>query len=362
MNGPERAAAATSAAAATARVNESVEQVSQVVRRRVRFGLRPLGRWGQTSMDIIDAHHGMVHSLVDASSRVAGQVTAGHLRRSTPTDVPSVHDDDEKVATVAGLRAAFGDTLPEPLNPPIRVVSDPDTESAAVAVFVHGLGGHEQQWGESYLTAMRRAGFTCVQMRYSTGRPLAVSAQDFATALDDYLATRRHATDRLVLIGHSMGGLVITQALATPTGRGLAPLVSDVVTLGTPFSGAPLERFARSTLALGSRSPMAAPILALGDHRSAGIKDLGDGITTPLPDHIRHHAVVACLGATPGSAKSRLLGDGLVPTASARGPAHPLRRITVVPECGHNALLDHELVSQALEAVAAATEQVTAPH
>lgn len=349
MNGPERAAAAKSAAAATARVNETVSQVSETVRGRIRLGLRPLGRYGETSMDVIDAHHRLVHGLVDAGTRVAGHVTADQLHRRTPEDAASVHDDDDKVATVAGLRAAFGDTLPEPLNPPIRVTADTDDAGTAVAVFVHGLGGHEQQWGESYLTTMSQAGFSCVQIRYSTGWPLAVNAAELAEALDDYLTTRGHATDRLVLVGHSMGGLVITEALATETGRRLAPMVSDVITLGTPFFGAPLERFARSTLALGSRSQIAAPILALGDHRSAGIKDLGDGIRTPLPDHVQHLCVVACLGPTPRSAKSRLLGDGMVSVASAHGPHHPRRTVRVLPETGHNSLLDHPGVRELLE-------------
>lgn len=341
MNGPERAAAATSAAAATARVNETVSQVSRTVRRRLRVGLRPLGRYGDLSMDVIDGNHDLVHGLVDSGARLAGQLAASHLHRTTPADATSVHDDDDKLATVAGLRAAFGDTLPEPLNPPIQLTCDRDTGNAALAVFMHGLGGHEQQWGESYLTTMADAGISCVQVRYSTGWPLAVNAQEFATAINHYLSDRERPTDRLVLVGHSMGGLVITEALATPAGQEWAGLVTEVVTLGTPFTGAPLERFARTTLAAGSRSELAAPILALGDHRSAGIKDLGDGITTPLPDHVRHVSVAACLGPSARSGKSRLLGDGMVSTASARGPEHPRRTVHVLANTGHNTLLDH---------------------
>lgn len=347
MNGAERAAAATSAAAATARVNETVSQVSQTVRRRLRVGLRPLGRVGEASMDVIDGNHDLVHSLVASGSRLAGQVAAAHLHRTAPQDAPSVHDD--KVAAVAGLRAAFGDTLPEPLNPPIQIESGRDTGHPALAVFVHGLGGHEQQWGESYLTTMKAAGFSCLQVRYSTGWPLSVNAQEFAAAVRDYLADREFPTERVVAVGHSMGGLIITEALATPTGQRWAPIVTDVVTLGTPFAGAPLERFARSTLAAGSRSELAAPILALGDHRSAGIKDLGDGITTPLPDHVRHVSIAACLGPSARSAKSRLLGDGMVSTASARGPEHPQRTVHVLANTGHNSLLDHPGVRELLD-------------
>jgi hypothetical protein len=98
--------------------------------------------------------------------------------------------------------------------------------------------------------------------------------------------------------------------------------------------------------------PSAAPIVNLGHFRSQGIKDLAEGFDAPLPDSIRHHAVIARLGA-PGSPQGAVLGDGLVPTASAAGRNPNGESVTVTELCdtGHNALLDQDDVAELLKGV-----------
>jgi pimeloyl-ACP methyl ester carboxylesterase len=353
MNGPERAAAAESAAAAVGRVNQAVAEVSTAIRSNVRRHLKVLGPAGTLPMDAVDAHHDGVHRVIGWSATVVGRVAGAGLDARTAADVGSIHDDPTATVKVAGARAAFGDVLPPPLNPPMMLIDTeigPSGPTPALAVFVHGLGGHERQWGPSYLDTLSSHGFTCLVVRYSTGLPIRANGAELARVLVEHLDRADEPTTRLVLIGHSMGGLVITEALATDLGKArLVGLVTDVVTLGTPFQGAPLERFARSVLAAGSKSAVAAPILALGDHRSAGIKDLGDGITVGLPAGIRHHAVVAHLGGAPGSLKSTLLGDGMVRPTSAMGVApHPELFVHHLPESGHLHLLDHPGVTELL--------------
>ena len=78
-----------------------------------------------------------------------------------------------------------------------------------------------------------------------------------------------------------MGGLVISEALHQSPSAPWVPLVSDVVTLGSPFLGAPLERAARTALGLAGRSSVVAPIVRLGDHRSVGIRIWVTGSTRP---------------------------------------------------------------------------------
>ena len=108
--------------------------------------------------------------------------------------------------------------------------------------------------------------------------------------------------------------------------------------------------------------PYAAPLARLGQIRRAGIPALRLGHITeappdargrrrrdrvPLPPGTRCYAVAASLGPAPHSLKARLLGDGLVPLASALGrhrdPARSLdfapERQVVVYRTGHLELL-----------------------
>ena len=86
----------------------------------------------------------------------------------------------------------------------------------------------------------------------------------------------------------------------------------------------------------------------LGNVCSAGINDLRWGnivsapasqlgahsvLPVPLPEQTRCHAIAASLGPVDGSLKGRMLGDGLVPIASALGQhANPERRIEFAPD------------------------------
>ena len=162
------------------------------------------------------------------------------------------------------------------------------------------------------------------------------------------MATWPVEVTRIVLVGHSMGGLVVAAALASEDGESWIGSVSELITLGTPFRGAPLERFARAALrAGGSASEVARPIFALGDRRSLGIKDLGDGIVLQLPDGVHHHAAVAAVGDSMDSVRSHLLGDGIVPMTSASGHEPDAAHVTVhhLPQSSHVGLLDHEAIA-----------------
>lgn len=349
MNGPERRAAATSVAAAVTRVNRSVAEVGTVVRGRVRRGLRPLGAAGSLPMDLIDTQHAVVHHLIGTAGSLVGHATGAALEASADPDAGSLFDGPGATDTITVTQAAFGDVLPDPLNPRTRLlgkVPAPDAD-APLVVFLHGLGGHQDQFADEYLTAFADAGFEVTAARYSSGRPIAENGRHLADAISRWPRT----PSRIVLVGHSMGGLVIGEALAS--GPPWRVAVDTVVTLGSPFRGAPLERFARAALDLASRSETAAPIVALGDHRSTGIKDLGDGTGTGIPSEIRHIAVVAMKGSTRADLASVTLGDGMVPVHSASG-LHPDRSDVIdIPRTGHLDLLRNDTVADVLRQVAA---------
>ena len=99
------------------------------------------------------------------------------------------------------------------------------------------------------------------------------------------------------------------------------PRVTDVVTLGTPHLGAPLER----GVALGARAlgalPESAPFGRILEYRSTGILDLRAGLAKDVQNlpHARYHLVAATLAASRRHPVSEVLGDLLVRYPSATG-------------------------------------------
>ena len=124
-------------------------------------------------------------------------------------------------------------------------------------------------------------------------------------------------------------------------------------------------------IALGA-SPYTAPLSRLGRIRSAGITDLrytclldedwhgrdrfarsaGHHAAVPLPENVPCFAVAATTGKQVGDLKDRLIGDGLVPLASAlgchaesdRNLMFPQDRQWIAFETGHLDLLDRSEV------------------
>jgi pimeloyl-ACP methyl ester carboxylesterase len=184
----------------------------------------------------------------------------------------------------------------------------------------------------------------------------------------------------LVLIGHSMGGLVIRSATHVAAARegGWLARVRRAFYLGTPHLGTSLERLGNViTWALGSiPNPYTELIADLAKLRSSGIKDLGysnlrredwegadaDALLqnrrhpVPLLPQIRHHLVAGTLMAEPHLAL--LFGDALVSLDSATGRAKPHHRsavlpqshVRVLPSCDHMRLAHHPEVYAAVRA------------
>src|SRR5690606_13274399 len=85
--------------------------------------------------------------------------------------------------------------------------------------------------------------------------------------------------DEIVLLGHSMGGLVSRSACrwAEQSGHGWRSRLSALICLGTPHQGATLERAGHWISELAAHSPYATPFTRIAGIRSAGIRDLHDG-------------------------------------------------------------------------------------
>jgi pimeloyl-ACP methyl ester carboxylesterase len=137
--------------------------------------------------------------------------------------------------------------------------------------------------------------------------------------------------EELVIIGHSMGGLVARSAChhAIQSQQAWVKRLTKLITLGSPHAGSPLERAGRGVDLLLGISPYTAPFARLGLVRSAGIQDLRHGAVTPAaelpiwPKHAKLY-MLACTKQKPAEQKrdlsepvKRLIGDGLVPVKSA---------------------------------------------
>jgi len=161
-----------------------------------------------------------------------------------------------------------------------------------VAVFVHGLCETDRSWwdgatrnhGEpsvSYGTLLTAdLGFTGLYLRYNSGLPVKDNGHMLAELLDEVVAAWPVPIQDLVLIGHSLGGLVARSAChsADIDQRPWAGLVRHVICVGTPHFGAPLERGVHRLVPLLDRVPETRPLATLLRDRSAGVKDLRHGV------------------------------------------------------------------------------------
>jgi hypothetical protein len=164
--------------------------------------------------------------------------------------------------------------------------------SGRVAVFVHGLCETDRSWwdgaerhhGEpsvSYGVLLEdELGFTPAYLRYNSGLAIADNGRLLAELLDDVVAAWPVPVRDLVLIGHSLGGLVARSAChhADVDGRSWAGVVRHVICVGTPHLGAPLERGVHRAVPVLGRVPETRPLAAFLRDRSQGVQDLRHGV------------------------------------------------------------------------------------
>ena len=397
MDAEERAAAARAGAGAAREIAATSRDVHLAVLDRVRKGLLATGVGGSAagaaSLSAVSVATTSTYAAVRAGMHGTGVAVAEVLRRTTSPDASPLSQTPGGAATVAALDAAFGDHLSAgpataALAPGLTLRRDGRPLDAGEAwsahqgagdslwVFVHGLGGTEAQWSPRYLATVTDTGATPLLVRYNTGRSISSNGADLAGTLAAAVASWPVPPRRIVLVGHSMGGLVARSAVVQASGSTWVDAVTDVVTLGTPHTGAPLERTSHRALNLLHRWQVARPLAGLGHRRSAGIKDLRFGALlpehwgdehpddvvddptwhVPLPEHVRHHAVIATIARDPGSLAARLVGDGLVPpdSAAGRAPADEAVEHILVPDAHHLSLLDHDDVVTLLGTLASA--------
>lgn len=237
-----------------------------------------------------------------------------------------------------------------------------------VCVLIHGLGCNEGVWAfpdperpeahTSYGAALHAEhGYTPIYVRYNTGRAIAENGLDLAALLATLVEVYPLPVAELLLIGHSMGGLVIRHACHYGLERGepWVALVRRAFYLGSPHEGAPLAMLAHTAAGVLSAvpNPITRLIGEIFNLRSQGVKELraapfiADGSdprrTVPWLPSAEHYMIFGTLTEDPQHLVALLLGDGLVlapaiaTTPIAAGAPFPIprERVACFPRTDH---------------------------
>jgi pimeloyl-ACP methyl ester carboxylesterase len=345
------------------------------------------------------AVHGGVRTALAALPRGASSAVA----RAAPDEGPGLSQSPRGSLALAALNAYIGDALVAgdsplaptmtlrhrgadlPLEPEALARALPDAP-ARLAIFIHGLGETDASWRlradaqrPGYGACLRRdLGHTPIELRYNTGLHISDNGRALAALLGELYEAWPVAIDEIVIVGHSMGGLVARSAChyVGVEDHAWTSAVRHVFCLGSPHLGAPLEKGVNALgWALG-RVPETRPLANLLGVRSAGIKDLRYGACVEEdwcdcdPDELltdrchdvpflpgaRFYFVAATLSRRPGDPLGAILGDLLVRVPSASGEGRR-RRVGFAIEDGHHLgglthfdLLNHPAVYEQMRA------------
>lgn len=289
-----------------------------------------------------------------ASPQVIDQAMGGELMDDVAhlpvPNLPNVKTDKRVSAISSAINGVFGDHLTATRNPmQVRMnlyangqmlqadqsalmAQFPDAQNHLI-IFVHGLCCNEDSWQMYYNPsepATRPYGdklqddfpVTALYLRYNTGRNIDTNARQFKRLLNKLVRNWPVAVESIILVGHSMGGLVSRSLVEALTDDDiiLKNAIRDVVCLGSPHAGAPLARLAAAGEQLFGKFELSKPIGRVLGVRSRGIRDLKDGLG-PLQTRDGHNVMFHLIGSTIGDHTSSWLnttvGDGLVTPDSA---------------------------------------------
>ena len=273
---------------------------------------RPFGVLGAAAAPVRIVHDHVSRAVYAGVGGALRAATRGGARLlaagAEPDEAPALTAGPRSSLAVGALNGIYGNHLLArgndlALGMDIRrsgqeVVPAPATLAAAypdatsrIVVFVHGLCGTDDNWWMLPLRgahAGRRTygerlqdelSFTPVTVRYNTGLHVSDNGRTLARLLEDLVAGWPTGVEEIVLVGHSMGGLVARSAChyGEVEERRWTDAVRHVFCLGTPHLGADLERGANALGHALGRLPETRPLATVLNARSVGIKDLRFG-------------------------------------------------------------------------------------
>ena len=379
---------------ATSGVTQIMEGVHQSVR-------DTLGMKGGASPGQTGGLTGLFYRSVQGVNRMVGKGMDTALVKLLPVLAPGdvTHlASPEREAVLAVLNGVLGDRLAAEHN----ILATPMTmryqgqalnghtlpampdASGKILLLIHGLCMNDLQWQTSHDkqpvnhgTSLSKAlGYTPVYLRYNSGLHTSQNGHELARQLTQLVNHWPVPVEEITVVAHSMGGLLTRSALhdAQQTGQVWPRCLKNIVFLGTPHHGAPLERAGNWIDVILNSTPFSAPFAKLGQLRSAGITDFRYGHLLDsdwqnhnrfhrqpdsqepllLPEGVACYTVAATLSAQRGQLADRLMGDGLVPLPSALGQHEEPKRSLVFAKdaqhiayrTGHMALLSRPEVAQ----------------
>jgi PGAP1-like protein len=350
---------------------------------------RTLGPVGTPVRMMHDGISALSYGAVDRGLRAVPAIAG----RVSPVGSERVADSAAGGMALAALNGLWGDTVARDISLELSIRRrgrDVETDSpglataypdatSKLAVFVHGLCEDEHAWsitrGPSYGARLKgELGYTPVYVRYNTGLHVSDNGRRLAELLHHVAGAWPVDVEEIVLVGHSMGGLVARSAChyGEKDGRAWVEPVRHVFCLGTPHLGAPLERAANRAGHVLGRLSVTKPFAEVINARSAGIKDLRFGSCIEedwcdcdpdeyLGDRCNEvpflpEATYYFIGATLTRNRESRIGDLLVQYVSASGEG-PTRRIPFEADNGrhlgglsHFQLLNHPAVYEQMRA------------
>ena len=345
-------------------------------------GIKPLGITG------------LVYGGVKGIARLAGGTVNAVLARAAPL-LPKPASAPAREAVLAAINGVLGDKLLDTANPLTITMSlrhegqslvldktflgqRLSHATGKVLVLAHGLCMNDLQWGSGHASALAEKGYTPIYLHYNTGLHTSINGAQFAALLEQLLQAWPQPLESLTLLVHSMGGLVARSAVAQAQAAGYQwrSKLKNIVFLGTPHHGAPLERLGNWVDVLLGSNLVTRPFAKIGQARSSGITDLRYGCVQsadwegldrfvrspdsrtplPFPEGVNCFTVAASTSDKLGDFKDWLLGDSLVPVRSALGqhdePQHCLafapNHQLVLPGMNHMELLTRPEVTAQL--------------
>jgi len=318
---------------------------------------------------------GFVYKTIRGVTRLVGSGLDAALTRLEPLLGARDESSGERETLLAALNGVLGDHLAATGNPlaiPMQLrragraltltagelsASIPEP-TGRILLLVHGLCMNDLQWqrnGHDHGAALAAAsGYTPVYLRYNSGLHISSNGHTMADGIEELLRAWPVPPQELVILAHSMGGLVSRSAChhAHITGQDWLHRLRGMFFLGAPHHGAPLERGGNWVDAILGASPYSAAFARIGKMRSAGITDLRQGslldedwidcdrfarkqrkpALVPLPHGVPCYAIAASIARKPGALGEKILGDGLVPLSSALGQHRDPRRCSHFPK------------------------------
>ncbi len=305
---------------------------------------------------------GVVYKNIRNVTQLVGSGIDAVLDSLVPKEDYSDNNDvsPSREAIVSALNGVLGDHLVKRDNPlaikmQLRSKGKPlnrkdifkaiEKSDGKVAIMVHGLCMNDLQWnrnGHDHGEALARdLGYLPLYLHYNTGLHISENGKKFSDILETVISPNSSNQVKLVIIGHSMGGLVSKSGCyyGKKSGHKWLNHLDKLIFLGTPHHGAPLAKAGSWIDNILELNPYSSPFAKLVKIRSCGLTDLCYGNVVdddwkgrdrfslsrdrrnalPLPEGIDCYSIAVTTFKEPYNCGADLAGDGLVTLSSALG-------------------------------------------